>query len=382
MNLIKMMENLFEEKERKDLTQPTHKETEMEFFERFGSNEAELRRQILNAWYQNYPEVGRKELKSRLKHSFSTALYELFIHELFLKQGFTLSLHPAVSGTTKRPDFLACKNDVEFYIEATEASELTQQEKGIDKKTKAVWDAVDKVNSPNFFFCIIGHIFKSNNQPSGKKIIKFFEEELNKYTIEQITENLNADYEDRIRIKYDDEDFILVVSLIPKPKDIIGKKGFRSIGMYASEPYFGTKETIKYSIERKSRRYGELDKPLVVCVNTGFSLSLTEHTVFDILFGHLAVTWSTNPNNRDERYERLWTGVLGNPKVPRVKKATGILITGVNSGTLVDPKHWLFKHPFPKNPLDFDLFELSFHHVEANKILPVQKKSIKEILFK
>jgi len=58
------------------------------------------------------------ELKRKLKTEFDSAFNELFLHELFSKQGFKLQVNPILPDTTKRPDFLVSKDNFEFYLEA------------------------------------------------------------------------------------------------------------------------------------------------------------------------------------------------------------------------------------------------------------------------
>lgn len=376
------MKKLFEDKERKDMTPPTNQETSMEYFERYGSEEAEKRRQLLNSWFLNYPEAYQEKLRSDFRTHFSNALYEVFIHELFIKQGFKMEIHPNIPDSTNHPDFLASKDGIEFYVEATVASELTQDERAIENKTNVVNDAINRINSPYFLISLFEHRFKTGKQPNGKAIVSFFEKEISKYSVEEILENRKADSDDWIRVKFDNEDILITISLIPKPKELIGKKNIRPIGMHIGEVEFGggPERSISNSIEKKAKRYGKLDKPLIVCVNTENSVAITEHAVFDILFGPLKFTWSTEPGNKDERMQRDWEGVFGNYQNHKIKRASGVFITDVNTGTMVSPEHWFFKHPFATHPLDFEILSLTHYKVENSKIYRVKKKTVKEIL--
>jgi len=63
-------------------------------------------RNLLNKWFDHYPQEDQLSLKTDFKNDFQAAFFELFIHELFKKQGFKLKPHPKVEGTTKKPDFL------------------------------------------------------------------------------------------------------------------------------------------------------------------------------------------------------------------------------------------------------------------------------------
>src|SRR6266508_6440058 len=67
-------------------------------------------RQELELWYAHYPD-GTNDLRSRFRSAddvqHQAAFFELFLHELLLRLGCTVEIHPAVPGTSKRPEFRA-----------------------------------------------------------------------------------------------------------------------------------------------------------------------------------------------------------------------------------------------------------------------------------
>src|SRR4051812_38764449 len=58
---------------------------------------AEVRR-VVNEWFANYPESERPELRERLfsddPRASDAAVWELLLHELYRRAGFTLTVHP------------------------------------------------------------------------------------------------------------------------------------------------------------------------------------------------------------------------------------------------------------------------------------------------
>jgi hypothetical protein len=98
------------------------------------------------------------------------------------------------------------------------------------------------------------------------------------------------------------------------------------------------------------------------------------------LFGSLMATFSTDPNNRDEKFERAFDGIFQDTRGPKFTRVSGILITNVHSANLHVANHWLVKHPFATKELNFDAFRLSKIIVENNQIKTVHEESIKEIL--
>jgi hypothetical protein len=178
---------LFEDKVRTDLNPAKHLDDSYDFYDRSSFKEVEEIRVKLNDWYGHYPEQDKVDLLFRFRDSFSSAFYELFIHELFRRQGFTLLPHPELPNSTKRPDFLAKKGSIEFYLEAREATDLSDAEKSLKNRTNVLYDTINTMNSPNFFLRINDLNFKSDLSPSGRKIVNFLEKEVVKYDPDILT---------------------------------------------------------------------------------------------------------------------------------------------------------------------------------------------------
>lgn len=368
---------LFDNKERTDSRPAKHLDNSYDYYDRSSSEKVGQVRDLLNLWFDYYPEQEKEELKKRFQISFSSPFFELFIHELFRRQGFSLEPHPIVVGSSKRPDFLAKGHGLEFYLEAREATDKTDSDVSIAKRTNQLYDEINKTNSPNFYFRLNELLLKSKKQPSGKKVVRLLETELPKYNPDEIQKKLEVSgFEELDAITYEDDDLKLVVSLIPKPPHIRGKEGRRPIGIYPSETTWGGSDaSIKTAIERKATKYGELDKPFIVCVNATSERGLDYYDMLNALFGSLQVSWSENPANRDERLTRARDGIFR-----KFKRVSGIFITKVHSANLDVANHWLILHPFAKRELSFTLFTLTKVTVDSERIKIVDGKSIKEIL--
>jgi hypothetical protein len=372
---------LFEDKVRTDLNPAKHLDDSYDFYDRSSFKEVEEIRVKLNDWYGHYPEQDKVDLLFRFRDSFSSAFYELFIHELFRRQGFTLLPHPELPNSTKRPDFLAKKGSIEFYLEAREATDLSDAEKSLKNRTNVLYDTINTMNSPNFFLRINDLNFKSDLSPSGRKIVNFLEKEVVKYDPDILTEELLKHGIDASqRIQYEDKNISITFSLIPKSPAGRNKPG-RPIGMYPFHSFWGgSEDSIKTAIERKATRYGKLDKPFIVCVNSTSDKMTDEHDVYNALFGQEKISWSTNPEKRDEKWIRDGGGIFKGPKGAEFTRMTGAFVTNVHPGNLHVVKHWLVKHPFSAIQLDFVNLDLTYSFVNSDRIETKQQKSVKEIL--
>ncbi len=379
---IKAGITLFDHKNRIDLDPSHHNENIFDYYDRSAREDVSKIRQLLNEWLLNYPKSEQLELKKRFKKTFSSAFYELFIYTLFKHQGFEITIHPEIPNSNKRPDFLLKKNNYEFYVEAKEARAKTEAEEAFEKRTNQLYDSLDKIKSPNFLLKIDELIIKSTNQPSIKKAIDKIEREASKYDPDKIAAELNKiGLENVTKIIHDDDNLKLIVSLIPKiPSARTIDKG-RAIGMFPMESFWGgMEESIKDSFTKKAKKYGELDKPYFICINAIGILGDGDFDVENAIWGSLAWTWSTNPNNRNERWGRGNDGIFLGKNGPRCKNVSGVLVTKVREYNIPTASYWFAKHPFSDNAANFELFNLTHYSVKAGQITKQTGQTIGEIL--
>ncbi|HRE57240.1 MAG TPA: hypothetical protein PLW09_05405 [Candidatus Kapabacteria bacterium] len=376
------MTTLFEHKVRTDDKHANHLDNTYNFYDRSSSKQVAQLRETLNAWFDNYPKSEKPELKRRFQTSFSSPFFELFLHELFRRQGFTLEPHPILPGTKKRPDFLVRGHGLEFYLEAKESTAKSEIEKSNENRINQLYDQINKSNTPNFFFRINELQLKSTNQPSGKKIVKYIESQLPRFDPDKVAKTLQQKgLENLETITYDDIDVKLVISLIPKSSNAQGKEGLNPIGIYPLVSYWGGADMpIKTSIEKKAARYGEIEKPYLICINSTSEKGDVGYDMMNALFGSLQMTFFANAENRNERLTRAKDGVFLNSQGPKFKRVSAIFITNVHPANLQIANHWLVRHPFANKELLFDPFELTKVVVENQQIKTINGKSIKEIL--
>jgi hypothetical protein len=305
----------------------------------------------------------------------------LFIFSLFKSQGFEIIIHPEVPNSNKRPDFLLKKANIEFYLEAKEARDKTEEEEAQQKRINQIFDSLNKLKSPNYYLRIEELILKNNIQPAIKKIIPSIENELKKICPDKVAEDLRKNvYDCSPRITIEDDNLKLIISLIPKSPENRNKGG-RSIGAYSFEAYWGGAEnSIKNSFSKKAKRYGKLDKPYIICINAIGSRFSGVYDVENAVWGTLSISWSNDPNNIDEKLIRQRDGIFMGDKGPIFKNVSGVLITYIMEFNIPGSNYWLIKHPFTNKDLDFDIFKLSYQYLDNGNINFVQGKSIGEIL--
>jgi hypothetical protein len=129
---------LFDDVPRKDTGPASRSEGDFEYLNRSARPQAEKVRQLLETCFSHYPKQEQSELKQRLKAEHSSAFYELLLHELFLKLGCSVKIHPRKEDADdKRPDFLVKPPEGDcFYLEAVLATGQTEEEKAAENMIK------------------------------------------------------------------------------------------------------------------------------------------------------------------------------------------------------------------------------------------------------
>lgn len=311
-------------------------------------------RDQLESWFAKYPQDEKEELKSRVKATFNSAIFELFIFALFTELGYSLKIHPVIAGTTKRPDYLAKKGNDLFYIEVKFMTMLSQNEQSLERRKNAVLDAIDKIDASNFLLKLEDISFKDNSQPSGKEIIRHFNKEISAYAPDDYTERLLLHgFDGMPEVIYEDDKIKISTKLLPKSPLHRGTNS-RSIGAHPTVTQIGNdSEDIKGSLETKATRYGTLNAPYIICLNKqSVGLDLTE--VQEALYGSLQISWSDNPNNREEKLKFTGNGFFGSKSNPKFTRVSGVYITNANTANLGTTAEHAFRHnPFAKYPIDF-----------------------------
>src|SRR5437763_17029984 len=64
-------------------------------------------RNLLESFFRRYPPSESAELKSKFETQFESAFFELYLHELLLRLGCEVAVHPTLNGIGAKPDFLA-----------------------------------------------------------------------------------------------------------------------------------------------------------------------------------------------------------------------------------------------------------------------------------
>jgi len=358
--------SLFDSIDRVDTGPAKHSEPSFEYLNRSGRPGAREVRNLLDKWFDRFPDDAKAEIRARFgssdDHQHFSAFFELYLHEFLLSLGFAVQFHPSLpKAKTTHPDYLAWKSGKKlFYLEATIAG-MSREEAAAKARENVVYDALDRMESPNFFI-LIRLRGSPTSPPPAARIRRLLERELAKLDPEEVASRFETGGLDALPTwEFEQEGWKLTFQPIPKTRDARGKPGVRPLGMHFYEPrWIAPHLGVRNSIRSKATKYGDLDLPFIVAVNV-IDPFCGKIDIANGLFGQEKVTFvkdadglilgsypGRNPNG-------AWYGPAG----PQNTRVSGALVAvGLFPWTIAKVTPVLWHNPWARTPLTPNIWSL------------------------
>lgn len=311
-------------------------ENTFEYFDLSAREDVAVVRETLQLWYDVYPDEEKREIKERLKADFYPAFYELAMYTYLKNLGYELEIHPVLPLSTKHPDFLASKDGCSFYIELR-CLRMSSDVVLLQERLKnTLLDSLNKVDATNFLLMIDKIQFKQKLQPSGKTIIAHFNKLINPLDPDHYRSMLeNNGFSGMPILEYDDDVVTILVKLLPKAIDKRGLGG-RAVGSYGAYAKIGgDEEIIKNALVKKSKHYGKLNLPFLICLNYPSSF-LDSEDIDKALYGSPMKLSSKN----------LYQGFFGSTENPKGSQVSAVMINSFTPSGLINARSFVYKNPF------------------------------------
>ena len=247
-------------------------------------------RKVIEDWYRRYPSEERKDLQARLRDSndvhVHAALWELYLHEMFVCSGFKVECHPVLSDTESRPDFLVFNESASFFVEARRLSGNVK-EMSAEKRRSALFDQINKIDSPNFFLSL-EILAESDWTPPSVGLKKRLTEWLSQLDPDSyINDVTSIEFTSLPTLVWKEQGWEVAFRALPKSPDKRGLPNRRAIGIYPSHfAFVDDSAPIGKALKVKGSKYGDLSAPYVVALATS-SISHDEEDMEKSLFGTL-----------------------------------------------------------------------------------------------
>jgi hypothetical protein len=341
-------------------------------------------RHLLESFFSRYPAEHSESLKrdfcARLPGRHYAAWWELYLHELFLRLGYEITIHPALNGTERRPDFGLRRDGSELLVEASVVfSGLSGSEEQTGAAPSWMLAAFEDLENPNFFVSIHEITARGDEQLKRTEIASPIEEWLAGLDPDQVT----SEYEVEGRFpafRIERRGWEIELEARPVKPEARGRSGHRVLG---SGPAVGgwvdDIGQLESKLKVKAGRYGRPEIPYVIAV---LSLSgfMERIDIAQALFGREAVVIS-DPEDAG-RLIRQQNGFWFRGGRPINTRVSAVL-TGVGlqpwSSTRIAPELWI--NPWAEHPLAEDWPFAVHTALETGEVVSEEKDPALAALF-
>ncbi|KIF76094.1 hypothetical protein QR77_23835 [Streptomyces sp. 150FB] len=260
---------VYKNRSRTDASPKRAAETDAEFFERIAGPFWDQVRDVINEWWSHLPHHAQPVALSRLLDrnsdtNVSSALWELYLHEMLLGSGCTVEIERRIGTRGKNPDFLVACDGQQFVVEAI----WTAQRLG-DAVTNPLppqlTDAIDGVPSPNFF--VSCKLDRAGTATPPQKRLKA---ELTRWLASLDPDQVTAEYERAVplpRHTWQEAGWHITFEALPRSPGKRGDPTSRTIGIYPAISWIENgSDRVLDAVKRKGGKYGDLALPFIVAV--------------------------------------------------------------------------------------------------------------------
>ncbi|MBB1510885.1 hypothetical protein [Tessaracoccus sp. MC1756] len=344
---------LFDDFERTNSRPSTHGESTFEFMNRIAGDYWEHPRALMEEWLSHVPSEEeyndlRQRFRSRDDEQFRSAFLELYLHESLLRAGYAVTIHPDVQSTSRRPDFLAQRDDLRFFIEAI-APGSNPASKAAAKRRSVLLDTVNRLGDPNFML-ILDELKDGTSPPSSARL---------RHDLQRWLGNLDPDAPwapDAAPIRrWEHGGWTATFRALPKKRKARGTKpNDRTIAVYgnAQVEFIDDAPPIKKALATKHHEYGDLGAPFIIAVGTYIQDRDRWHSS-NAMYGHISWQMSEMPDGSiAARQTRQPDGYFGAPPEWANRNVSGVLVINQLMPYFVQQAEaTLWRHPNPVHEL-------------------------------
>ena len=272
-------------------------------------------RNTLESWFEKYPTRHRTDLRERFRsdrdQNHEGAFFELFLHEVLTRLGFSLEVHPEIAGSNDRPDFLVSRHNRRFYLEATVRSQRT----GPFARHPNEKDVIEKLNTlVSADFGVTVHMDGTLSRTlSRRDVVRPFEELLKSHDPDDVQRQI--DEKGRAAApsaRIESGNWSLKGWLLPiSPGNQKSDSSRQFVIGHHRAAFTDCATPIRDALKEKAQKYRNLDSPLVLAVNARDVFYNGRYCDMEVLFGKEQLLYSSeNPDQAptlDRKRNGFWS---------------------------------------------------------------------------
>lgn len=284
-----VVDELFDRGARADLAARSFNEPTYRFLNRSADPYIADIRQLIADWLRHVPAEHRTDLRRRLQgkndDEFESAFWELYLHEAYRRSGYRLTIHPEITGSTQHPDFLIENDSTRFYLEAVRAS-APADGVGENNRLEEAQRVLATLRADRYFIDLA--VYAIGAKPLE---IAHLRRDLREWlaALEQDANSSPAEASPVAvhRRSWGQEDgWRLELNAQRLRREHVGA-GFPLIRSHMRMGWSHDASRILSVLEKKTKKYGSLDAPLVIAVLSNTMFHTEDIDVERALFGTL-----------------------------------------------------------------------------------------------
>lgn len=351
---------LFDDKRRTDGSRGRHDESTFAFLDRVDDVVFGRVRVLLNQWFSHWPAEHadglRRRFGSRDASQFSSAFWELYLHEACRRFAQSVTVEPLQADTSRRRDFVVVLAEESRL--ALEARVLIEPDttRARERRLSRAFDLIDKIPNQNFSIDLDLEREGAGNPPGAqlRDQIAAWLAGLDRSELRPLLEA--GRWRELPSQSFSAGDWIVRARALPVSDDAAASppRDHGVIGVYPGRGGSSNPDRIRASLHgKRSARYGSAQLPYVVAVLDDVPFS-GAHTLLDALFGDEAVVIPRDAANASSatvvrRNNGFW-GPARNTRLSAVLYGQEIMPWSVAS---VWPTLW--RNPWAANPVTAQL---------------------------
>jgi hypothetical protein len=350
---------LFDDIERRNASPPAYGEDTFTFLNRADGAVWARIRDVLDAWFAEYPEPDAADLRGRYRSQkpgqHVGAWWELYLHHLFTRLGYAVAVHPEVPGTLKQPDFEVRRGDLRFYLEAAVVfSGIVDDRPSGGGRDAWILDAVNKGSNANFTLGI-EFLRRGTRKPRDRDVYRPLEVWLADLDPDEVLDATEAgdQHPKKLLTVQDWELRFTAYPVKPEAREDEDPGPLLGVGPVVAG-FVDDKAQLRATLKHKRRRYGQPDAPLIVAVNCASSFTKPDD-VAAALYGSLAMQYTQDVPGT-ARWVRVRDGTWMSETGPQGRSMSAVLTAvHLHPWTVVKEAPRLWLNPWARTALDADL---------------------------
>lgn len=274
------------------------RESIYQFLNRSVKPEYEESRNLLERWFQDYPEPYKvnlnREFRSKPDKQHLGAFFELYCFSLFRAQEFDVYPQHVVDKIKGNPiDFLIKSSDTPlFYMEATVAADSDKA----SISQKILWqlqDALSTITEPNFLLEMNVENESTHDLPISKmrSDLQGWLQKLDHN--EMIRKRTVSEHSNPPHCSYEQNGWKIVFYAIPRPLESLGQNNDTVVYQLSDARKTEAMNSLRNALETKAKKYGNFELPYVIAVDALATDSFGTD-IGEILFGKEVILYDRN----------------------------------------------------------------------------------------